>query len=191
MEFDKEKKKALFISTGIFLVGVIITLYEAYFRPPDIEWQELPISNTAPIEKVPTTVMVQISGAVKHPGVYVLTEFSRIIDGLEEAGGVVFDADISALNLTVVLKDQMHITVPFKKINIETSEERFQPSTKININVASEKELTRLKGIGVKTAATIVNYRQQNGPFLSVESLKKVKGIGPKMLEKIKVNISL
>ena len=59
----------------------------------------------------------------------------------------------------------------------------------VNINSASAKELSGLKGIGMKKAEAIIQYRKNNGDFKNVEDLAKVKGIGPKVLEKIKAEI--
>ncbi|WMT42339.1 ComEA family DNA-binding protein [Paenibacillus sp. D2_2] len=61
----------------------------------------------------------------------------------------------------------------------------------ININTAGAKELQEIPGIGEKKAQAIMNYRNENGPFKSVEDLTKVKGIGAKMLEKMKPYIGL
>lgn len=57
---------------------------------------------------------------------------------------------------------------------------------KINLNQATAAEISALPGLGDKKAEAIVEYRTQNGPFASVEDLIKVKGIGEKLLEKIK-----
>jgi len=54
----------------------------------------------------------------------------------------------------------------------------------VNINSASAKELQKVDGIGAKTAAKIVAYREEHGAFKNVEGLLKVKGIGKKKLEK-------
>ena len=57
---------------------------------------------------------------------------------------------------------------------------------KINLNKATAAELSQLKGIGMKYAERIVEYRDKNGPFKNVEDLLNVQGIGPKTLEKNK-----
>jgi competence protein ComEA len=58
-----------------------------------------------------------------------------------------------------------------------------QQSEKININKASVEELAKLKRVGPKSAAKIIEYREANGPFSKVEDITKVPGIGPKTLE--------
>jgi competence protein ComEA len=60
---------------------------------------------------------------------------------------------------------------------------------KINLNKATVEELSQLKGIGMKYAEKIVQYRDKNGPFKNVEDLLNVQGIGPKTLEKNKDRI--
>ena len=65
-----------------------------------------------------------------------------------------------------------------------------QEGEKININTASVKELIVLKGIGPKYAESIVQYRDDKGPFSSVGDIVKVPGIGPKTFEAIKERIT-
>jgi len=61
----------------------------------------------------------------------------------------------------------------------------------ININKASAEEIAKLSGIGEKTAKLIVEYREKNGGFKKPEDIKKVKGVGKKLYEKIKGNITV
>ena len=65
----------------------------------------------------------------------------------------------------------------------------YNPS-KININFASEKELTQLKGIGNSLAKKIIEYRNKNGSFENAEQLRKVKGLGSKKIALIESQIS-
>jgi len=57
---------------------------------------------------------------------------------------------------------------------------------RVNLNTATAEDLIRLKGIGEKTAKAILEYRDQNGPFRSVDELTQVKGIGKKKLEALR-----
>ncbi len=61
----------------------------------------------------------------------------------------------------------------------------------INVNTAGTSELQELPGIGPAKAQAIVEYREQNGPFKQVDDLVQVKGIGPKLLNKIKDEVSV
>ncbi|MNO07469.1 ComE operon protein 1 [compost metagenome] len=61
----------------------------------------------------------------------------------------------------------------------------------IHINTAGLKELQEIPGIGEKKAQAILDYRNQNGAFSSIHDLTKIKGIGEKMLEKMKPHIGL
>ena len=68
---------------------------------------------------------------------------------------------------------------------------RLSDTTAININAANEEELARLTGIGKALASRIIAYRTSKGLFLSREDIKKVRGIGPALYEKIKDDISV
>ena len=63
--------------------------------------------------------------------------------------------------------------------------------TKVHLNSANRVQLQQLNGVGEKKAQAIIDYRQQNGPFKKIDDLQKIKGIGPKMLEKIKPQLRL
>ncbi len=71
------------------------------------------------------------------------------------------------------------------------TEKPTQPPSPIRLNDATAADLTRLPGIGPKTAKAIVDYRSDNGPFTTLSDLKKVKGIGPKALERLTPLLSL
>ncbi len=61
----------------------------------------------------------------------------------------------------------------------------------VNINTASASEIASLKGIGPAKAAAIVKFRDQHGPYTSISDLQQVKGIGPKILEKIRSDVTI
>ena len=61
----------------------------------------------------------------------------------------------------------------------------------VNLNTASATELEALPGIGAKTAARIVEYRQKNGPFKKIEELMNIRGVGEKNFLKLKPQITV
>lgn len=71
------------------------------------------------------------------------------------------------------------------------SKSKFSSGAKISLNSASLEQLQQLSGVGAKKAQAIIEYRNQNGKFNNIDDLQKVKGIGPKLLEKNKVQLSL
>ncbi len=145
------------------------------------------------------TIVVDVSGAVVSPGVYELGEGARVSDAIEAAGGLSGDADVSTLNRASKVSDGMKITVPSQgqqassgsSDNVGTASSRAtaQTSGLVNINTATVDELQALSGVGPSTAQAIVEDREKNGLFASVEDLMRVSGIGEKKFAKIKDSI--
>ncbi len=137
-------------------------------------------------------IKVYIVGAVRYPGVIEVEEGSRLIDVLELAGGATEEADLERVNLALRVQDEGMYKIP--KIGEELSEQSpallgaisKQEQQKININTADEATLDTLPGIGPSKAKRIIEYREQNGPFKSIEELKNVSGIGEKTFEQLK-----
>lgn len=150
-----------------------------------------------PIEIIPapspSPLMVDISGEVMNPGLYILTPNSRVAAAVEAAGGFTVDADKASINLAALLDDGDKVWVP--ALNSIRSETVQIPSRTtnllININTASAKELETLPGIGEVKANQIIAYRAQNGLFMRLDDLLNVPGIGPELFEKIRPNITL
>ena len=162
---------ALVITLSIFLV-VRGTSQQIQLAPP-----ELLVTESI------GQVTVDVAGAVNQPGVYSLPSNSRVIDAIKAAGNTVKGADVSDINLARVIKDgeQVYIYPPGKagsSVRTSTQRVKARPSGPIALNRASTKELESLDGIGPVLAARIVSYRSQNGPFLTVEDVLKVSGIG-------------
>ena len=155
------------------------------------------------------TITIDIKGEVNKPGVYELPIGSRVIDAIKISGGTTNKADTSMLNLSKILADENVIIVynkynqqPIKYVekecncdacinnsNVSSNSSKSSTNKKISINKATKEELMNLSGIGESRAIDIINYRNENGSFKSIEDLKKVSGIGEKLFEKIKNQI--
>lgn len=144
---------------------------------------------------IPARIMVYVSGAVQSPGVYELPDGARVDDAVKAAGGPTADADLARINLAKRLRDEEQIYVP--RVG-ETSLPVAPTGTtggssggKVNINMATVAELETLPGIGPALAQRIVDYRTAHGPFSRIEDIKKVSGIGDKLFERIKDQITI
>ncbi|MDN5708308.1 MAG: helix-hairpin-helix domain-containing protein [Planococcus sp. (in: firmicutes)] len=138
---------------------------------------------------VPTSVMIDVKGAVQNEGLYELPAGSRINDAIEAAGGFLPEADSRSINLAVIVLDESAVYVPKQgeeSVELTAATPGGTEPGLINLNTATEDELTELPGIGPAKAAAIVAHRTENGPFKSTEQLMDVTGIGEKSFEKLK-----
>ena len=138
-------------------------------------------------------IFVDVKGAVKHPGVFETTKDKRVKDLIEEAGGLLDDADTSTLNLSQKVKDQMVIYVlkhgeKPKQISDSSSSSN---TDVININTANKEQLMKISGVGKTKAEAIISHREKNGDFKKKEDITKVRGIGKSTFEKIKDKIEV
>lgn len=154
-----------------------------------------PNGEAVTLRPVPTDkpLVVHITGAVPRPGVYALPEGARVQDIISAAGGFLAEADKASINLARVLEDGEMLEIPYTEGFSPIIPTPFQDiivpgsdSDLININTASSFELETLPGIGPTTAGKIITYREENGPFLSIEDIINVSGIGPGTYERIK-----
>ena len=141
-------------------------------------------------------ISVYISGQVKNISVVELEDTGnlRLIDAVNLAGGLTEFADTEAINLAEPISDGQHFHIPTKEIFLRSPQETPSSPTngdKININTADIDKLTTLKGIGPVTAQKIIDYREQNGAFKSIEEIKNVRGIGQKKFDAIKDKITV
>lgn len=137
---------------------------------------------------------VYICGEVMEPGVYPLPEHSRIYELVELAGGLTEDAAPESVNLAQELTDGQMINIPSTEDEQDFSEAGTEAGTdngKVNINTASKEQLMTLNGIGETKADSILSYREQNGPFDSLEDLMQVDGIGQGTFSKLKDMITI
>lgn len=138
----------------------------------------------------PQPIMVDVSGAVNAPGVYSMPYGKRVMDAIEAAGGLTDDAVTRSLNLAAILEDGQHVWVPQVTAtpdpDLPTSARAIDADILVNINTASQSELEELPEIGSVIAQRVIIYRETYGPFLKIEDIQNVDGIGPATFEKIK-----
>ena len=204
VEWIKEHKLYLFI--GVLLLLVFSYVYFTYSMPVEEELQEdwlslnqvenekegdLESSSSEPEE--PMIMMVDIKGEVLNPGVYEVREGDRIINLIEKAGGLTKEADSIGVNFALKLSDEMAVYIPKKGEATEVvgdlirngSPNSEAGGSKVNLNLATASDLETLPGIGPAKSAAILEYRETNGSFKSIEDLKSVSGIGDKTYEKL------
>ena len=187
------RNKIIFVSIlAVILVGVSLFLFseqKEIFPPP-------------PQEEISTAkkeISVYVSGQVKTPAVVTFEddENLKIVDAVNAAGGLTEFADTEFINLSENLSDGQHIHIPTKEIIVQektapTAEKNKNSSGGlININTADETELQKIRGVGPAIAQRIIDFREQNGNFKSIDEIKKVRGIGEKTFEKMKDSITV
>ena len=149
---------------------------------------------------------VYITGEIKKPGVYKLSDDARIFQLVDMAGGFTTKADRESLNLAENVVDGSHIhigaktsqqspTIPGIPANVRaniqpqytsTPVTYSQPSSgRVNVNTASASELESLPGIGPAIAQRIIEYRNSHGNFSRPEDLINVRGIGKAKLTQL------
>jgi competence protein ComEA len=149
------------------------------------------------------TIVVEIKGEVKKPDVYILNENAIVKELIEAAGGLTENAELTNINRAKKLQNHELIYIANKNdANKEVSnvsseakstnnKAQVENSKKVNINTATLEDLKILNGIGDSKAKSIIEYREQNGGFKSIEDIKNVTGIGEKMFERIKEQIEI
>lgn len=156
-------------------------------------------------ESAPQQMYVYLCGAVALPGVYCLAEGSRLYEAVELAGGLTQDADESCLNMARQITDGEQIVVltleeaaSLKEAGAyqypaaaEVQASAPQGTGLVNINTATVPELTSVSGIGESRAQAIIDYREKNGRFGSIEDIKNVDGIKDGLFSKIKDKITI
>ena len=213
------RKIVIFISTlliGLFVI--LITNSNNNIDAKDNKKDSIKlVKETKKDEKI-EKIKVDIKGLVNNPGVYEIDKNSRVIDVINISGGLVEGADTDSINLSKILKDE-DVIIVYNINDYDKLKEEFNTkieyckkdnndscvtevasnndtgindnNTIININNASINELTTLPGIGDEKAKKIVEYRETNGLFNSIDDIKNISGIGDSIFDKIKEFITI
>lgn len=208
--------KAKWILVALLGLSLIGNIVQFSIRP--VVWEQIPtaageppVAETGGDAEQPaaaTAVKVHVVGAVASPGVYELPATARLNDAVTMAGGITEEGDGEGINLARVVIDGEQIYVPKKGVTppdhaggvpaggaaAYTPPAGGQTGTGaglVNLNTASATGLMELPGIGEVKAKAIVDYRQKNGPFKTIEEITNVTGIGDKTFETLKNLITI
>jgi len=190
------------ITLGIF-IGFLLAGLVLIFVLPQRGSAIVLITKTPDLTPIPTATLslirVHLTGAVNAPGMLTLPKGACLVDAIEKAGGLIEGYDSNLLNLAEILQDGARIHIPnlVEQESNFNNPQRSQPLLNIeepilvNINTADLDTLVLLPGIGPSKAQAIINYREQNGLFMRIEDIQKVKGIGPGIFDSIKDLITI
>lgn len=200
-DFTPEQRRGLLvIGIGAITLTIFFFLSSRTEAVPVLQEKSTstgPIStsanSTAPGISSNQVIYIDVAGKVKNPGVYQLPEGSRVIDAITIAGGVKLGVSTSHINLARKLVDGEQVLIMKEKfISAPTSSGRKSIFVgKVSLNSASKAQFDSLPGIGPVIAQRIIDYRNKNGPFQTLESIQSVSGIGESIFRQISSRLTL
>jgi competence protein ComEA len=150
------------------------------------------------LRNAPNTAIVYVAGAVVHPGLYALAATARVDDAVRRAGGLRADANAEAVNLAEHISDGEEIRIvrtgdatPHPQRRRTARRIHATPGQNVDVNTADAAALGSLPGIGATLAARIVQYRELNGPFASLDELADVAGMTQRRIDAISPFVTL
>ena len=192
-EFLLQRRRRLLLAA---IVLVLLLLAARYLLPAGTTTPAAPLPpppNQGPgaTGTSAARVVVHVVGAVRQPGLYRLSQGTRIADAIARAGGASPKAALAQVNLAAPLADGEQIVVPTR------GQAALAPAgsagasggaadAPVQLSTATLEQLDTLPGVGPATAQKILDYRTKHGAFSSVDELDAVPGIGPKRLEQLR-----
>jgi competence protein ComEA len=136
-------------------------------------------------------LVVDVTGAVRRPGVYRLPAGARVTDAVERAGGATSRAQVEAINLAARLADGQQVVVPEEgpsgaPVGAAGASAEEGP---ISLGAATVEQLDTIDGIGPVTAQDIVDFREEHGGLSSIDQLDQMSGIGPATMESLRARL--
>ena len=169
---------------GVSVVGVALVaagvVWDSRTETQAISAPDTRITQEATTE-VPAALVVHVSGAVVTPGLVRLDEGARVVEAIEAAGGAASDSAVHQLNLARPVIDGEHIVVPKEGETVEQG----ASDGPISLSRSSAEKLQELPGVGPAIADRIIRWREENGPFRTLEDVLAVSGIGEATLERL------
>ncbi|CUB17462.1 helix-hairpin-helix domain-containing protein [Bacillus spizizenii] len=200
---NQHKKAIILAASAAVFIAVIFFLASGKNKEPmkqtvSTETENTEVKQEAFKDESNETIVIDIKGAVKHPGVYEMRTGDRLSQAIEKAGGTSEQADEMQVNLAELLQDGTVVYIP--KRGEETAVQQGVggaiqsdggKGALVNINTATLEELQGISGVGPSKAEAIIAYREENGRYQTIEDITKVSGIGEKSFEKIKSSITV
>lgn len=131
-------------------------------------------------------VVVDVTGAVRRPGVYRMPVGSRVDDAVTRAGGAAPRAQLEAINLAARLADGQQVVVPERVPGGGVAVAAGGEEGPISLGSATAEQLEEIEGIGPVTAGDIIAFRDEHGGLSSVDQLDQVPGIGPATMDSLR-----
>lgn len=169
------------------LIGVVVMICAFILIDPNASF--ISTNNDISSETIDNTINVEIDGAVVNPGTYTLESDATLQELINQAGGLLSSADNSCFDTSILIEDYDMFYIPYEAGYAEEC----VPVTeeKVNINTATGEELASINGVSETLAEKIVEFREINGQFKTLEEIMNVTGIGVKTYEKIRDFICL
>jgi competence protein ComEA len=185
LHYTPNQKRGLLAVSALLLIISFFIVVRGNAQQPEVEM-------SSPVIVQEVEIFVDVAGAVNNPGVYSLSGKSRVIDAIKAAGDSAPGADLSTINLARIVSDGEQIYVDsastYRSSGSVKKNVRVGP---VNLNRATKSQLDTLDGIGPVIAQRIIDYRKVNGPFLTIEDIQKVSGIGTAKFAQIKSKIQV